>query len=397
MYALLTLLTLSSLLVGQRLLQRPGRRDWLLLPGLETAILYTHNTGPVIVLWLNVAMALHWLVRRSLRQPDWRLWLVGQAAVTLLWLPWLSSFFVNVAAANDALRDGPQPGLMLMRHMWGALWLAPWDLVLQTPLTDVAVILAPATLLLLPWRLPGARRLALHIVLLASLLTLGLGLIGSNMHGRYLVVLVPLLCVLPGSIVEGQASSGRGILLVLLSAAVLLLNLRLAANLALQHDDARGMVRYYSETLSGADSVLAWSYAERYELAWYWRRLGLAAKLITLPEGATTDAVADLLPKQGRVALNQWFAQRADYRGMAPCLLAHGSTALPVVHTVYGMGNLLFDAPPMSIPFIQPFAQSITVDGVERVLVTARGGLPAFHADQALCLPILLEAAACPT
>ncbi|MDE0608849.1 MAG: hypothetical protein OXH77_02905 [Anaerolineaceae bacterium] len=107
MYATLATLMLALWLVWQRLLQRPGRRDWLLLPGLETAILYTHNTGPVIALWLNVAMALHWLVRRSLRQPDWRLWLVGQAAVTLLWLPWLSSFFVDVAAANDALRDGP--------------------------------------------------------------------------------------------------------------------------------------------------------------------------------------------------------------------------------------------------------------------------------------------------
>jgi len=97
------------------------------------------------------------------------------------------------------------------------------------------------------------------------------------------------------------------------------------------------------------------------------------------------------------VALNQWFAQRADYRGMAPCLLAHGSTALPVVHTVYGMGNLLFDAPPASLPQLQALGHEVTVDGVERVLVTARGGLPAFHADQALCLPILLEAVACPT
>ena len=243
----------------------------------------------MIALWLNLAMALHWLGRRSLRQPDWRLWLAGQAAVTLLWLPWLSSWFVNVISANSALRDGPQAGLTLLRHMWGALWLAPWDLVLQTPLTDVAVILALATLLLLPWRLPGTRRLALHVVLLASLLTLGLGIIGNNMHGRYLVVLVPLHCVLLGSSVAGQASRGRGTLLVLLSAAVLLLNLQLAADPALQHDDARGMVRYYSETLSDADSVLAWSYAERYELGYYWRRFGTPAQLITLPEGAGMD------------------------------------------------------------------------------------------------------------
>ena len=392
MYATLATLMLALWLVWQRLLQRPGRRDWLLLLGLETAILYTHNTGPVIALWLNLAMALHWLGRRSLRQPDWRLWLAGQTTVFLLWLPWLSSWFINVISANSALRDGPQPGLTLLRHMWGALWLAPWELVLQSPLTDVAAILALATLLLLPWRVPGMRRLALHIVLLASLLTLGLGIIGNNMHGRYLMVLVPLHCVLLGSIVAGQASRGRGILLVLLSAAILLLNLRLAADPALQHDDARGMVRYYSETLSGADSVLAWSYAERYELGYYWRRLGLSAQLITLPEGAGMDAIAGLLPEQGRVALNQWFTQRADYRGMAPCLLAHGSTALPVVHTVYGMRNLLFEAPPMSIPQLQPLAQAFTVGGAEIAVVTAHGGLPAFNASQALCLPVVLEA-----
>ncbi len=392
MYALLATLMLALWLVWQRLLQRPDRLGWFLLLVLETLILYTHNTGPVIALWLNLAMALHWLSRRSFRQPDWRLWLVGQAAVLLLWLPWLSSFFVNVAVANNALRDGPQPGLTLFSQMWGALWLAPWEIVLQAPLSDVAVIVAPALMLLLSWRLPATRRLALHIVLLASLLTLGLGIIGNHMHGRYLVALVPLHCVLLSSICAGPAGRGRGRLLVLLSAGILLHNLQLAADPGLQHDDARGMVRYYRETLSGPDSALAWSYAERYDLAYYWRRFGLPAQLITLPEGAGMDAVSALLPKQGRVALNQWFTQRADYRGMAPCMLAHGSTTLPAVHTVNGMRNLLFDAPPDSIPQLQALTQAIIVGGAERAVVTAYGSLPAFHASQALCLPVLLEA-----
>lgn len=392
MYALLAALMPALWLVWQRLLQRPRRRDWLLLLCLETLILYTHNTGPVIALWLNLAMTLHWLSRRSPRQPDWRLWLTGQAAVTLLWLPWLSSYFVDVTSANSALRDGPQAGLTLFGQMWAGLWLAPWELVLRTPLGDVAVIVALALLPLLNWRSPGARRLALHLVLLASLLTLGLGIIGNNMHGRYLVALAPLHCALLSSIVAGPASPGRGRLLVLLSAGLLLLNLHLAADPALQHDDARGMARYYGETLSGADSVLAWSYAERYELAYYWRQFGLPARLITLPEGAGMDAVAGLLPMQGRVALNQWFTQRADYRGMAPCMLTHGSTTLPLVHTVYGMRNLLYDAPPPTVPQLQPLAQAITVDGAERAVVRAHGSLPAFHASQALCLPVALEA-----
>ncbi len=392
MYALLALLVPALLLAWQELLRRPQRRHWLLLLAIEALILYTHNTGPVFVLWINLAMALHWLSRRSLRQPDWRLWLVSQMAVVLLWLPWLSTHFIDVAAANSILRDGPQAGLTLVGQMWGALWLAPWELVLQSPLTSVVVPVAVALLLLLPWRRSGTRWLALHMVLLAFLLALGLGIIGNNMHGRYLVPLAPLHCILLGSCAVGVAGRGRGRLLILFACGALLLNLQLAADPALRHDDVRGMVRYYQETLSGADSVLAWSYAERYELAYYWRRFELPTQLVTLPEGAALDAIAGLMPRQGRVALNQWYTQRADYRGMTPCLLAHGSTKLPAAYTVYGMSNLLFDAPQSLTPQLQPLAQTITVDGANRALVTAHGTLPESQASQALCLPVLLEA-----
>ena len=48
---------------------------WL---GAELAALYSHNTGPVIVLWLNAAMLLAWLPYRSVKRPDWRYWLAGQ-------------------------------------------------------------------------------------------------------------------------------------------------------------------------------------------------------------------------------------------------------------------------------------------------------------------------------
>ncbi|MCE2490247.1 MAG: glycosyltransferase family 39 protein [Anaerolineae bacterium] len=392
MYALLALLLPVLLLAWQELLRRPQRRQWLLLVILETLILYTHNTAPVFVLWINLAMALHWLSRRSLRQPDWRLWLVSQVAVVLLWLPWLSAYFIDVAAANSTLRDGPQAGLTLVGQMWAALWLAPWELVLQTPLTGVVVPVAFALLLLLPWRRSGTRWLALHVMLMAFLLALGLGIIGNNMHGRYLVPLAPLHCILLGSCVVGKSGGGRRHLLVMLFSGALLLNLQLAADPALRHDDARGMVRYYQESLSWADSVLAWSYAERYELAYYWRRFGLPTQLITLPEGEGLNAIAGLLPRQGRVALNQWYTQRADYRGMTPCLLAHGSTRLPEVYSVYGMSNLLFDAPPSLTPQLQPLAQAITVDGANRAIVTTHGTLPEFLASQVLCLPVLLEA-----
>ena len=400
MYALLATLTLSLLLAWQRLLRRPDdRRAWLWLLAGETLILYTHNTGPVYALWLNAVMALHWLFRFAQRQPgwrawlpDWRLWLAGQAAVVLLWAPWLTTYFVNVAAANSALNDAPQPGLTLFGRMWASLWLAPWELVVRSSLTGVVMLVAPVPLLLVPWRHPASRRLALHILLPAGLLVLGLGLIGNNMHGRYLVPLVPLNIVLMSAGVTGVARAGPWRLLSLLAAGLLLLNLSQAGDPELQHDDARGMARYYRQALSGADSVLAWSYAERYELGYYWRKLELPATLITLPENAGMEQVVPLIPRHGRVALNQWYTQRADYRGMAGCLLAHGGARPPQAHAVHGMRNLLFDAAPASTPVLQPMGRIVSVGDPRRATLTAHGSLPPAPADQALCLPLVMQA-----
>ena len=172
----------------------------------------------------------------------------------------------------------------------------------------------------------------------------------------------------------------------------MLTNLQLAADPELQHDDARGMALYYADALTAGDSVLAWSYAERYDLSYYWRQLELPAQLITLPENAGLQQIAPLLPRQGKVALNQWYTQRADFRGMASCLLAHGAARLPKAFTVYGMSTLLFDAPPTSLPELQPLEISVSVDSAERASLFALGTLLPQRADQALCLPVSLLA-----
>ena len=392
MYALLALLTLAQLLAWQRLLHRPERRVWLLLLTCETLILYTHNTGPVYALWLNLAMLLYWLSRRSLRQPNWRVWLAGQVGVVLLWAPWLLNYFLNVAADNSALRDGPQPGLTLFSNMWASLLLAPWELTVRASLTGVVGLLALLWLLLVPWRRLALRWLALHLLLQAGLLTLGLGIIGNGMHGRYLVPLVPLLCVLLGAAFARMTHFPLRLVPPVLALILLVLNLQLAADPELQHDDARGMALYYARTLAEQDSVLAWSYAERYDLTYYWRQLNIPAQLITLPENAGLQQIAPLLPQQGQVALNQWYTQRADYRGMADCLLAHGAFRPPVSFTVYGMSNQLYVAPPNSLPELQPLAMTVSVDGAERATLVASGKFPPQRADQALCLPVSLRA-----
>ncbi|MFN8451044.1 MAG: hypothetical protein U0521_21320 [Anaerolineae bacterium] len=106
--------------------------------------------------------------------------------------------------------------------------------------------------------------------------------------------------------------------------------------------------------LTADDSVIvAWSYAD-----WLRSRLllgsaGGAGAWITLPEGADLDAVL-LLPTSGDVALNVWYTQRADYRGMMGCLLGGGMTDDPQSYTTYGMTTLVYRRPSLKIPALVP-------------------------------------------
>jgi hypothetical protein len=392
MYTLLAVLVLAAALAWQRLWVRPDRAAWASLLTAETLLLYAHNTGPVIVLWLNGLALAGWLTMRSLRCPDWRYWLGGQVLVGVLWLPWLLTRFVEVQAANSAIDSGPQLDLQYAAHLWQGFWTAPWPLVGQMPvLAGFALVMLVVVLALTPWRQVGARWLALSVLLLTSGLLLGLTVIGNDLHGRYLVMIVPLLLTLsaagiarlPGTALRGGVS--------LLLAGVLILNLQAAQDPAYQHDDVRGMVRYYAETLTADDTVLAWSYADRYDLAYYWERLGVSARRVTLPEGADFDAVRPLLPEQGRVALNIWYTQRADYRGMLPCLLGHGTINPPLEFTVYGMSSQLYEALPMRWPDIRPLDQPVLHAGEPLGTIIAGGTFTPLTAERAICVPVTLR------
>ena len=159
----------------------------------------------------------------------------------------------------------------------------------------MALIVAAALVLLLPWRRPATRWLALHILLLAGLLTLGLAAIGNPMHARYLVPLVPLHCALLATSVGAGRGAGR--LLMMTAGGLLALNLALAADPALQHDDRAAWRFTINKRWAKKTRCSPGPYAERYELAYYWRKLKVPAQLVTLPEGAGMDEVARLLPQ----------------------------------------------------------------------------------------------------
>lgn len=386
MYTLLAVLVTAAALAFHRLLERPTRWAWAALWAAELALLYAHNTGPVAALWLNAAALLAWALYR---RPNRRLWLAGQVAVGLLWLPWFTTRFLLLPEANSAVTSAPALDITLLARMWESLWAGSWSLAGQESVVSaLAAVLLALALLLIPWRKPAARWLAVHVALLTGGLLLGLAVLGNDLHGRYLVMITPLLLVAIGAglgrLRLRWAAPAAGVFLAAFVAAVFFIT----TNPAYQHDDVRGMVRYYAGTLAEDDTVLAWSYADRYDLWYYWERLGVKARRVTLPEGSDLEAVLPLLPESGDVALNIWYTQRADYRGMMGCLLANGTTSPPETFTVYGMSSQLYRAPALDVPELRPFE---AVSDLARVVSV--GDLPSTTADRALCLPVRITLA----
>jgi 4-amino-4-deoxy-L-arabinose transferase-like glycosyltransferase len=391
MYTLLALLVSIAALSWHRLLSQAKVTDWLLLWGAELALLYAHNTAPIAVIWLNAVTVIYWLSKRSFSAPDWRVWFGGQFAILLAWLPWLT-IFTQLTEANSAVTTAPVLSLQLFWDVWQAFIIGIWSLVNEQPVLSVFCAVLIIIFIVLPdWRRATNRWFVLHSLLLTTGIIAGLMILQNELHARYLAMIVPLLFI-----PLAQGISRLRPVLSVMTASIMIFLFQVvffyAQNPLYQHDDVRGMVQHYASNLTAEDAVIAWSYADRYDLAYYWERLSVQTARITLPEGADREAVLPLIPAVQGISLNVWYTQRADFRGMMPCLLEHGSHNQPVEFTTYGMTNLHFQpvthiAPRMITTDIQ-FNQATTP--LARLI--AHGTLPAnFASDHALCLPLEIE------
>jgi hypothetical protein len=391
MYTLIAVFALICALSFHTLLNKPKRTAWIALWAAELALLHTHNTGPIVVLWLNIGVVIAWASRRSFRHPNWRIWLAGQVVVGLLWLPYFANRFLLLPEANSALGQTVQFSGQFLFSLWQAFWITPWERILFADENGLAIFaLLVLTVAFIPYRKSGVRWLLMHSLIWIGGIVVGLFVLGNELHGRYLVIAAPFVAILIGT----AASSPRRVWLqaVCLILPIAFFTVNLVYNDAPEYrrDDARGMARYYAETLGEDDSVLAWSYADRYDLAYYWEREEVTAQRITLPEGADYADIAPLLPDSGDVALNIWYTQRADYRGMLDCLLSAGTVNVPDEFTTYGMTSRLYRQPEFSFPDLERFSTNILVNGTPAAQVIRAAVPPAQRPDQAVCLPIQL-------
>jgi hypothetical protein len=388
MYTLLALLIAIVAWAWHRLLLRPTRTAWIILWSAELALLYTHNTAPAVALWLNIATLIAWLSARSPRRPDWRVWIGSQCLVGLLWLPYFVSRFLNLTDANSAITSAPSLTPDFLAQIGSAFWIMPWERIMRggvAPWESLLVALLGMALLV-SLRSRSGRWMLLHAALLIAGMLLGLFILGNDFHGRYIVMVAPLVAVALGSL--------RPRLLMVFAVAIsgALLLASIAARPAFPNDNARGVVQEYARRLTSADTVLMWSYADRYELAYYWDRFNVSVRRVTLPEGADMAEILPLLPEPGGdVALNVWYTQRADYRGMMNCLLSAGTTP-PETFQVDGMDSLIYRAPPLTPPALMPVDVWFGDGNAQLAHLDSVGQPPPTRADHAACIPLHLNA-----
>ena len=356
--------------------EKPRRVWWIALWLSELALLYTHNTGLVVALWLNAVTLIAWVVRGNAKHPEWRAWIAGQVVVGLVWLPYFVTRFLALGEANSAITSAPTGQLFV--HLWGALWfLHGTDLLEALPLFGLSCFILSIVALVVVLRM---RWLTLHIALLALGVAAGLLVLGNDFHARYLIMLAP--------VVAAGIGGERSALLRWCMVALLLGSIIVSADKP--HDDARTLVQHYADTLTADDTVLAWSYADRYELAYYWDRLSVTAKRVTLPEGEDLEAILPLLPISGDVALNVWYTQRADYRGMMDCLLSSGTALLSESSTVAGMSSVFYRQPDIRPPEWNAVAWTFSASNGDVAQINAIGTLYEGTADRPLCIPLEL-------
>lgn len=392
MYTLLAFLVTVCAVAWHRLVKSPSRWAWVALLLAELGVLYVHNTGPIAAIWLNVVTLLAWLVSRSLRRPDWRMWVAGQGIVALAYAPWFINYYLRLTDANSAVTSAPALSLTFLADLWQAFFAGPWSLVNQNGvLIGLSVLAFLFFLFLTPWRRAHARWLVLHTALLTAGVVAGLILLGNEMHGRYLTMAAPVLVVPLGAGIARVRWRWLRYTAATLFIVLLVVAIVLAQNPLYQHDDARTLVRYYAQTLTSVDTVVAWSYADRYELAYYWDRLGVTARRVTFPEGEDAQAVLPLLPQEGRIARNVWYTQRADYRGMLACVLANDTVDLPETFTVSGMTSELYSAPDRELPDMRQMDVAFGSAGQPIATLIGYGEIAPGSPAAARCVPLTLR------
>ena len=348
MYVLLAVLAAGTMLALARLVERPSLLGFAFLVLLEVAGLYTHYSFAFVILAANLSYAL-WLALIWRREPVGRRawhWLLSQAAVVLLYLPWLP-----IALRQISTWPKPAEGLAAAVP-WSAMLAEAWRWLVLGPTIETGQAVVPLLVAALAAAL-GALSLARGwvgrptlrarwgaglLVIWAGLpllLMLALGLYREAYLKFLLVATPPLLGLLacgllsplparPGS--ETSASWGAlwGRRVLRLAQAAAALSILFASLVALRNyytdpayarDDYRSIAAYIEAVGQPGDAVLLNAPGQQEVFNYYYRG---DLPLVPLPTerpldpAATESALAALGQPGGRVFALLWATDESD-------------------------------------------------------------------------------------
>jgi hypothetical protein len=349
-YVAVPLIALGLLWAADQLLRRERHspaQDWALIFAMQWVGLYTHNLTVPLVVWLNAALGVIWLLRRDLGALI--RWALLEAALVAAYLPWL----LTQSPSGTPLNTPPPIGPRLFSDIWAAYHLpalTQWrdQIAAGEPLLIAVTLLGALTVIAALALIAQARKrggaagdrawlLITHALFVPAFSTVLMLAANIDFHPRYFIAAVPgTLIVLAaglGSIrIPLSAAASAAVLIgVGISAASLH---QITTTGAYQHDDFEALADYYATLPPG--SILLLPFPDEPALQAYLAdRAGIRARFVNLPLHADeSQAVAALndLAADGpvHVELLTWFQLPADPRGMYRCLLRALSVQPPL-------------------------------------------------------------------
>lgn len=332
LYAVL-LLALADPLLNR---QRVRHEVWLALAVVELAALYTQNLSVPLVAWLNVAVIAALGLARNWRRLG--AWLVMQAALFALYLPWL----LTQRQTGTPLNTPPTVQPSLLWQIWQSYFTGIKAMLdTDTALTGLIVAFAALSVVGILAALIRCRSrrtwLVLSQVVLLPIFQLAIILAAHiDFHPRYFILSAPATLILTAagwSMLFARRSFVpiigviRPIFVVGAAALAIATFARFQSVLwsspIYQHDDFRAIAQRYAQ-LGPQDAIII-PYGWEPTLDYYSRTMAFQAKFIEIPLHSDTQTILDRLHTdlQGvqRAEVLTWYQLPADVRGAYPCLL----------------------------------------------------------------------------
>ncbi|MBI2907295.1 MAG: glycosyltransferase family 39 protein [Chloroflexi bacterium] len=325
MYTLETLLSLASAYLLFVLLAAPGSRLVWAVYVFTTALALYADYFPVEVVVFEGIFVLGWVACNWRRTSDARRflfrWCLSQAAVVLLYVPWLGIALGQVAGYGFGAVSAP-PILSLPADIWRVLALgAQFAVPGETSLlyTVGAIFIAGLAV-----RLLRQREFPLLFLLCYLLVTLGAFVVALQFrpfyHPRYFLVTTPAYYLLLAAALGGlwRLRSGLGVLgwAALAGSSILVLN-AYYFDPALAKDDARSAMAFVNQEAEEDDLVL-WVTPHPYQ---YYYRGRAAARTLKVDPLTAAGELSALGRGKKRVFWVVWRYSHQDPWELAPFLL----------------------------------------------------------------------------